>query len=56
MFARTYFRHIDKNALFYLKARGIEEKEAIKMIIKRIFRKCFQNIKSKVKDFWLTFK
>ena len=25
---------IDKNALFYLKARGIEEKEAIKMIIK----------------------
>ena len=26
--------NIDKEALFYLKARGIKEKEAIKMIIK----------------------
>ena len=43
---------IDKNALFYLKARGIEEKEAIKMIIKGFLESVFKNIKSKkVKDF-----
>ena len=46
---------IDKNALFYLKARGIEEKEAIKMINKGFLESVFKNIKSKkVRIFWLT--
>ena len=38
--------NIDKNALFYLKARGIEEKEAIKMIIKGFLESVLKNIKN----------
>ena len=40
--------NIDKEALFYLKARGIEGKEAIKMIVKGFLEECFRkNIKTK---------
>ena len=39
--------NIDKDALFYLKARGIEEKEAIKMIIRGFLESIFKNVKNK---------
>ena len=39
--------NIDKDSLFYLKARGIEEKEAIKMIIKGFLENVLKKIKSK---------
>ncbi len=38
--------NIDQNALFYLKARGIKEKEAVKMIIKGFLESIFENIKN----------
>ena len=39
--------NIDNNALFYLKARGISEKEAIKMIVKGFLESVFKNVKNK---------
>jgi Fe-S cluster assembly protein SufD len=39
--------NIDKEALFYLKARGIKEKEAIKMIIKGFLESVLEKIKDK---------
>ena len=43
--------NIDKDALFYLKARGIEEKEAIKMIILGFLESVYKNINDKkIKD------
>ena len=39
--------NIDKEALFYLKARGIKEKEAIKMIIKGFLESILEKIKDK---------
>ena len=38
--------NIDKDALFYLKARGIKEKEAIKMIIKGFLESVLKNIEN----------
>ena len=34
--------NIDSDALYYLRSRGIKEKEAIKMIVKGFFKKCFK--------------
>ncbi len=39
--------NIDKDALFYLKARGIEEKEAVKMIIKGFLKSILEKIQNK---------
>ncbi len=39
--------NIDKEALFYLKARGIEGKEAVKMIIKGFLESVLEKIKNK---------
>ena len=39
--------NIDKDALFYLRARGIESKEAIKMIIKGFLESVYAKIKNK---------
>ena len=39
--------NIDKESLFYLKARGIKEKEAIKMIIKGFLESVLEKIKDK---------
>ncbi len=39
--------NIDKDSLFYLKTRGIEEKEAVKMIIKGFLENVLKKIKSK---------
>ena len=39
--------NIDKDALFYLKARGIDSKEAIKMIIKGFLETVLEKIKNK---------
>ena len=39
--------NIDKEALFYLKARGIESKEAVKMIIKGFLESILEKIKDK---------
>mgnify|MGYP005683659397 CR=1 FL=1 len=36
----------DENILFYLKSRGIKEKEAIKIIIKGFLESIFENIKN----------
>ena len=38
--------NIDNNALYYLKARGIKEKEAIKMIVKGFLESVLKDIKS----------
>ena len=38
--------NIDKDALFYLKARGIQEKEAVKMIIKGFLESVLKNIEN----------
>ncbi len=38
--------NIDRDALFYLKSRGIKEKEAIKIIIKGFLESIFENIKN----------
>ena len=43
--------NIDKEALFYLKARGIEEINAKKMIIKGFLESIFNNVKNEdIKD------
>ncbi len=43
--------NIDKEALFYLKARGIEENEAIKMVIKGFLESVLKNINNnEIKD------
>ena len=39
--------NIDKDALFYLKARGIDSKEAVKMIIKGFLETVLEKIKNK---------
>ena len=39
--------NIDKDALFYLKARGIEEKEAVKMIIKGFLESVYEKVNNK---------
>ena len=39
--------NIDNNALYYLKARGIKEKEAIKMIVKGFLESVCRDIKNK---------
>ncbi len=39
--------NIDREALFYLKARGIEEKDAVKMIIKGFLEDVLEKIKNK---------
>ena len=39
--------NIDKDALFYLKARGIEEKEAVKMIIKGFLESVCEKVNNK---------
>ena len=39
--------NIDTDALFYLKARGIKEKEAIQMIVKGFLESVLKNIKNK---------
>jgi Fe-S cluster assembly protein SufD len=39
--------NIDKEALFYLKARGIEGKEAVKMIIRGFLESVLEKIKNK---------
>jgi len=39
--------NLDSDALFYLKARGIHEKEAIKMIVKGFLESVLKNIKNK---------
>ena len=39
--------NIDSDALFYLKARGIKEEEAIKMIVKGFLEGVLNNIKNK---------
>ena len=38
--------NIDSNALYYLKARGIKEKEAIKMIVKGFLESVLKDIKN----------
>ena len=39
--------NIDNDALYYLKARGIKEKEAIKMIVKGFLESVCKDIKNK---------
>ena len=39
--------NIDNEALYYLKARGISEKKAIKMVVKGFLESVFNNVKSK---------
>ena len=39
--------NIDKDALFYLKARGIKEKEAVKMIIKGFLESVCEKVNNK---------
>ena len=47
--------NIDKDALFYLKARGINSKEAVKMIIKGFLETVLEKIKNKeIMDILLT--